>query len=90
MDSPTNLAEAGRDADGLCRASDGVAAIEFAVVLPLILVLLMLLIDFTRAFNEHKRIALISSAIVEMISEQSTTNGLDVPSWTPSSPPRPP
>ena len=40
----------------------------------------MALIDFTRAFNERKRVTLISSTISDLISQQPTTDGLPVAS----------
>lgn len=60
------------------RSQSGVAVVEFALILPLALVLLMGLIDFTRAFNERKRLTVISSTLADIVSQQSTTDGLTV------------
>ena len=58
------------------RDQSGVAFIEFAMVLPLLLLIFMGLVDFARAFNERKRIVLVSSTIADIISQQSTTNSI--------------
>ena len=62
----------------LWRSNSGVAVVEFAFILPLALVLLMALIDFTRAFNESKRATLIASTLSDIVSQQSTTDGLAI------------
>lgn len=54
----------------------GAALVEFAMILPLLLLFFMALVDFSRAFNESKRIILVSSTMADLISQQSTTNSL--------------
>lgn len=56
----------------------GTAIVEFSFILPIALIVLMGLIDFTRAFNENKRLTVISSTLADIVSEQSTTNGLTI------------
>jgi Flp pilus assembly protein TadG len=67
-----------RRAKAFLSARSGVAVVEFAFILPIGLVLLMAMIDFTRAFNESKRLAMISSTLADIVSQQPTTDGLSV------------
>ena len=52
----------------------GVAAVEFALILPLILVLYVGALDVTRAVLASRNVDVLSRTISDIVSQQSTTN----------------
>ena len=59
---------------GAIRDVRGVAAVEFALILPLILILYVGALDVTRAVLASRNVDLLSRTISDIVSQQSTTS----------------
>ncbi len=62
------------------RAEAGVAAIEFAFLLPVLLLFYAYLVEFSRAFDEKRKLDRLASTVSDLVSQQPTGN--PVPSTT--------
>ena len=56
------------------RADAGIAAIEFAFLLPVLLIVYVYLVEFSRAFDEKRKIDRLATTITDLISQQPTSN----------------
>lgn len=60
------------------RDERGAAAIEFALMLPLLVILQLGSVELVRAFEAQRRIAHVSAAMADVISQGRTTTGADL------------
>ena len=67
------LQRRGLRGEGYARDTRGVAAVEFAMILPLILLLYIGAADVTRAILLGRRLDLLSRTISDLVSQQPTT-----------------
>jgi Flp pilus assembly protein TadG len=58
------------------RNDDGVAAIEFAIILPVMLLLSMGAIELTDALSARRKVTVASSALSDLIAQQRDVNGV--------------
>lgn len=64
----------------LWRDQSGVSAVEFALILPIILILLVGLVDTNEALIVHRKMRQVTSTVADLIaqSEQLTTSQVDL------------
>ena len=67
---------------GLAAAVDGIAAVEFALILPLLLVLYFGSIEVTQAVRASRKVDLVASALANLASQQSTCSAGSTPCLT--------
>jgi len=60
------------------QSSKGVVAVEFAILLPMMLLLYLYLIEFSRAFDEKRKVDRLSVTATDLISQQSTGKPITV------------
>jgi Flp pilus assembly protein TadG len=64
-------------------AETGIAAVEFALILPVLLVAYVYLVEFYRAFDENRKVAQLATTLSDLMAQQPT--GQPIPSSTVSS-----
>lgn len=58
------------------RGPEGMAAIEFAMILPLLLLLFVYTVEIARGLDERRKVDRVASTICDVISQQSTAKPL--------------
>lgn len=56
------------------RRDDGVVMVEFALILPILLILFIGLVEFTQAFSVYRRLAATTGAISDLVSQEVTVD----------------
>ncbi|UYO41025.1 pilus assembly protein [Rhodopseudomonas palustris] len=56
----------------------GLAAVEFALILPIMLVLLLGMIEITSGFSTNRKVTMATRSLSDLVSQGTTTNDTDI------------
>src|ERR1700730_18991921 len=62
----------------LCRDQDGMSAVEFAMVLPLMLILYLGAVEISQAVGIDRKVTLTSRTVADLASQVSSITGSDM------------
>ncbi|AXS38894.1 TadE/TadG family type IV pilus assembly protein [Breoghania sp. L-A4] len=63
---------------GLYRCQRGIAAVEFALILPILLVLLMGTVELTRALTYDRKVTQVASTVADLVAQATTVSTSDL------------
>lgn len=67
-----------RIASGFRRREDGAVFVEFAIILPILIVLFLGLAEFTEAFSVSRKLAGTAGAVADLVAQEPSVNNADL------------
>ncbi len=73
-----NLAGLRRSGRAIRRGESGVVMMEFALVLPILVVMFIGLVEFTEAFTVTRKLAAVANTVSDLVAQETTVTDADL------------